>query len=74
MFVVLSKPDCPYCDMATDLLKEKGIDYEKVDITLDLWAKTLMLEAGFNTVPQVFDHSGKWIGGYRDLEIYFDTR
>lgn len=74
MFVILSKPDCPWCDNADALLQEKGVYYKKVDITLDLWAKTLMLEAGLSTVPQVFDHLGVWIGGYRDLEIYFDTR
>lgn len=59
---------CPYCFAAKRLLKQKGIGYEEIDVTLDQCARQTMTEraAGRHTVPQIFvgDHH---VGGCDDL-------
>ncbi len=30
---VYSTPTCPYCNMAKDFLKEKGVEYEEIDVS-----------------------------------------
>lgn len=41
------------------------------DITADSALKTLLVMAGFKTVPQVFSPEGHHIGGYSDLVEHF---
>ena len=72
-YTVISRPNCPWCDKAMDLLYEEGIDYEKVDMTLEPWVRTLVVMADFATVPQVFDHNGFYIGGYEELAQHINN-
>lgn len=72
-YTVISRPSCLWCDKAMDLLYEEGIDYEKVDITLEPWVRTLLIKAEFTTVPQVFDHNGVLIGGYEELAQHINN-
>lgn len=68
-WIVKSKPDCPYCTWAKDLLAEKGIVFEEqshVSVT-DI---TAFRHAGFKTFPQVF-RDGHHIGGYDALKDFF---
>jgi glutaredoxin 3 len=49
---------CPYCHMAKELLRSKGITFEEVDVTgqADLRAEMCSRAGGRNTVPQI------WVG------------
>lgn len=59
---------CPYCHRAKELLRDKGINFQEIDLTGrpkerdDLRAKA----GGRNTVPQVFIN-GNHVGGCDDL-------
>lgn len=58
---------CPYCRMAENLLMEKGIPFEAIDVTNDDAARMrLVKETGYKTIPQIFI-DGKPIGGYQQL-------
>lgn len=59
---------CPYCDMAKNLLKSKGIEFETKTVGVDCTREEL-LEAVPNakTVPQIF-LDGKLIGTYEHLK------
>jgi glutaredoxin 3 len=68
---VYTTNSCPYCHAAKRLLKDKGVDFEEINVENDEakrgWLKTT---TGQRTVPQIFikDQS---IGGFaelRDLE------
>ena len=72
-YTVISRPNCSWCDKAMDLLYEEGIDYEKVDMTVDPWVRTLLLKTDLTTVPQVFDHNGIIIGGYEELAQHINN-
>jgi glutaredoxin 3 len=77
MFIVYSKPACPFCDHAKALLESKGLQYDVVNIDVgqpkdpnqkyisreDLLAKI----PGVRTVPQIF-RDDTLIGGFQELK------
>jgi glutaredoxin len=66
--IVWSRYNCPYCDQAKALLKQKGIVYEERKIG-DGWTKEELLEAVPNarSVPQIF-LNGELVGGFTELQ------
>lgn len=67
MITVYSKPNCQFCDMAKQLLESKGVDYVSIDITLDPDARQLLVDAGFRSVPQIYNGTTHIPGGYQGL-------
>ena len=69
---VWSKYNCPYCDQAKALLKQKGISFEEKKIG-DGYTKEELLEAVPNarTVPQIFIDE-QLIGGFNELRTHLD--
>jgi len=65
--IVWSNIGCHFCEMAKDLLKQKGIEYEERNLAKD-WKVQQLLEAvpGARSVPQIF-LDDKYIGGYDEL-------
>jgi glutaredoxin 3 len=60
-------PSCPYCVMAKRLLREKGVDFQEIDVATDPDKRKWLVETtGQRTVPQVFI-GGKPYGGYTDI-------
>lgn len=59
---------CPYCNMAKNLLKIKGIsEWEEIRIDLDPKRyREMMTKTGRKTVPQIFI-GDTHIGGFDDL-------
>jgi len=70
--VVWSKVQCPFCDMAKTLLKNKGIEFEERMIGVN-WTREQLLESipQARTVPQII-LNGEYIGGYDQLKTYFN--
>ncbi len=51
---VYSTPTCPYCRLAKNFLKEKGVDFEEVDVSVDRKAaEEMMQKSGQIGVPQI---------------------
>lgn len=73
LIVVYSKDYCPYCVAAVNLLKQKGVTYEVVDVQSDMDKYNEMLEksAPRRTVPQIFI-ADKGIGGFTELKALED--
>ena len=65
--IVYSKYNCPYCDQAKALLKQKNIPFEERKIG-DGYTKEDLLEAVPNarTVPQIF-LDDELVGGFTEL-------
>lgn len=74
MNIVWTKPGCPYCDMAKNLLNSKGIEFEERNIGSG-WTREQLLEAvpTAKTVPQIF-LDGKLVGGYTHLKSKLDSQ
>ena len=67
---MISKPGCPFCAKARDLLDANGISYEQVELGDGVTTKSLYAVSGAGTTPQVFI-DGALVGGSDDLEAYF---
>jgi glutaredoxin-like protein len=68
---VFSKPGCPHCHRARNLLESKGMRYEDIELGAHgISYSTLQAVTGRGTTPQVYI-DGKHIGGADDLEAYF---
>lgn len=65
---VYSGPNCPYCDRAKMLLKQKGAAFDEIDVRADPARLAEMLEksGGRRTIPQIFI-GDRHIGGCDDL-------
>ena len=65
--IIWSNIGCHFCEMAKDLLKQKGIEYEERSLAKE-WKVQQLLEAvpGARSVPQIFVDE-KYIGGYEEL-------
>lgn len=73
--IIYSRPNCPWCDKAKELLQSKNVPYKELVFNIDYSREQLAEKIPFNynkvTVPQVFfgtDH----IGGYEDLRNFFE--
>ena len=84
-FIVYSKDNCKYCDLAKKLLSGNNLEYSEILMNneterLDFYEKYTDEEEGMlvNTMPQIFvdsdDNSNynKRIGGYTDLVKYLE--
>ena len=66
--VVWSKPACPFCVKAKNLLKNKGIEYEEKNIAEGYNIQDLLeLVPNAKTMPQIW-LDGEHLGGYDQLE------
>jgi glutaredoxin 3 len=70
--IIWSKYNCPYCDQAKALLKQRDVQFEERKIG-DGYTKEELLEAIPNarTVPQIIIN-GNLIGGFTELRKYID--
>jgi glutaredoxin len=72
--IIWSKYNCPYCDQAKALLKQKGIEFEERKIGDD-YTREQLLESvpTARTVPQIFIDD-QLIGGFTELKKFFEEQ
>ena len=65
---IYTKDWCPYCRGAKDLLRQKGVAFEEIEITGKPEARSAMIQraGGRSTVPQIFVGE-RHVGGCDDL-------
>jgi len=67
MITVYGRPQCPFCDQAKALLENRGVEYTYVDITKQPQAREMLVEAGFRSVPQIYNNTTPIPGGFQGL-------
>ena len=72
MIEIWSKPQCPFCDRAENLCKQKNFDYKKYMLDVD-FSREEMFEKfpTARTFPQIIIN-GESIGGYHELEKWLE--
>ena len=70
--VVYSKNMCGYCVKAKSVLKNKGLEFEEINIEEKPEAREFVINEGHRTMPQIYI-DGNSIGGYNELLKYVDT-
>lgn len=74
MLTVYSKSNCPFCDKAKALLKQKGIVFEEVRVDQNQEAREFIVNAGHRTVPQIYLNGKVFVeGGYQGLAKLEDS-
>ena len=69
---MLTKPGCPHCNRAKDLLEDHGLSYENIELGKNgLSYSALKAVSGQSTTPQIYI-DGEHIGGADELEKWFD--
>ena len=71
--VILTKENCPWCDKAKDLMREKGLEFVEMDVYQHPSLRTFLGYLGLKTVPQIFTKDER-IGGYDDLIQHLGSR
>jgi glutaredoxin-like YruB-family protein len=61
---VYSTPTCPYCHMAKNFLKENGIKFVDVDVSVDKAAAAEMVRKSGQMGVPVLDINGQIIVGF----------
>ena len=67
---VFTKPGCPFCAKAKQLLQDQGLSYEEIVLGKDATTTSVRAITGKTSVPQVFI-GGQLIGGSEELEAHF---
>ena len=70
MYTIITREQCNFCDAAKALLKGSGYPYTEYNVhsQSSRWVLTLIKRAGITTVPQIFNASGNYVGGYTELK------
>ena len=70
MYTIITRDKCNFCDAAKAMLKGSGFPYTEYNVQSQSsrWVLSLVKKAGLTTVPQIFDPSGNYIGGYTELK------
>ncbi|QBY04290.1 glutathione peroxidase [Thalassotalea sp. HSM 43] len=66
---IFTKPGCPFCIKAKELLTDNGYQYEEILLGKDASLTSLKAITGRDTVPQVFVDN-KHIGGSDELAVF----
>jgi glutaredoxin len=53
--------------MSKQLLESRGVAYESIDISQDPDARQMLVDAGFRSVPQIYNGTTHIPGGYQGL-------
>lgn len=65
---VYSKNNCPFCVQAKNFLSKHDIPFDEVNIEHDDTARTMIVEQGLRTVPQIFLGDDLFVaGGWQGL-------
>lgn len=72
--IIYTKNHCPYCDMAKQLLAEKGVKYSEINISHAAAADDVLAQirkiTDRKTFPQIV-LEGEYVGGYTDLRDHY---
>ena len=71
--VMFSKPGCPFCASARQMLRERGIEAEEMHVGEAVSLRGVRAASGSDTVPQVFIN-GEHVGDSEALAAWFAAR
>lgn len=73
-YTMITKNNCPWCEKAEALFKERGLGYVKLNIDDNLLGpsyRKILKRDNLKTVPQIYN-GFNLIGGYTDFKAYVD--
>lgn len=64
MIKVFSTPTCPYCITLKNFLKEKGFQFEDIDVSSDLQAQKEIIEKSGQMAVPIVEIDGQIVVGF----------
>ncbi len=71
--VLFTRAGCPFCARAKGMLRERGMDFEEIEIGDAVSVRAVRAATGADSVPQVFI-DGQLIGGSDQLSEWLSAR
>ena len=71
-WTIITQPNCSACKKAKETLEVFDRPYQQYDITeyKNQFLRSMMKWSGLDTVPQIWNHEGEYVGGYQELLAY----
>jgi len=69
MIKVFSTPTCPYCDVLKEFLKDKGVEFESIDVSQDEKAQQYIMEKTGRLAVPVTEIDDQIIVGFDRAKI-----
>jgi glutaredoxin-like YruB-family protein len=69
MIKIFSTPTCPYCYTLKEFLKEKGFEFEDIDVSQDAVAREEMIKKSGQMGVPVVDIDGEIVVGFDKEKI-----
>lgn len=70
--IIYGKKDCPFCSLAKEELKLRGIPYDYIDLQESGKTAAEVTGRKVKTVPQIYIE-GEYVGGYDELMSYLNN-
>ena len=67
--IIYSTPNCPYCIKAKEYLKEKGVEFEEIDISKDQEAAQDIMKRSKQMSVPVIEINGELVIGFDKEKI-----
>ena len=61
---VYSTPTCPYCEILKDFLKDKGIEFEAIDVSQNQEAQNYIMEKTGKMAVPITEIDGEVVVGF----------
>lgn len=71
-YTMLTQANCKFCNAALSLLKSHGHEVDIYDVQAEKDALMVKMLRVTNTVPQLYNPEGDFIGGYTELREYLN--
>jgi glutaredoxin-like YruB-family protein len=66
---IYTTPSCPYCQMAKGFMKEKGVEYQEIDVSQDRQAFGYIVEKTKQMGVPVIEKSNQFVVGFDKPEL-----
>lgn len=67
--IIYTTLTCPFCKMAKNYFRERGIEYEEKDVSTDIALQEEMVKKSGQFAVPVIDINGQIIVGFQKAEI-----
>ena len=72
MWKIYTGDKCNYCKHAKTLLNKQNIPFAEHNINMNKQDKDWLIDQGYKSVPQIWNHRGEHIGGFDQLKVYME--
>ena len=66
---IYTTPSCPYCQMAKDFMKEKGVEFKEINVAQDQQAREYMVQKSGQIGVPVIEKNSQFAVGFNKPKL-----